>query len=55
MVQMIDRRLVHRSVSPEQAQILQLAIENYRKVKKLLKGWEVETERLIDAEEPRQR
>ena len=52
---MIDGRLVHRSVSPEQAQILKLAIENYRKVKKLLKTWEVETERLIDAEEPRQK
>lgn len=48
-------RLVHRTVSSQQAAILRLAIENYRKVKKLLRSWEVETERLIDAEEPRQK
>ena len=48
-------RLVHRTVSTQQAAILRLAIENYRKVKKLLRSWEVETERLIDAEEPRQK
>lgn len=47
-------KLVHRTVSPEQAVILQLAIDNHRKVKKLLRDWEVETERLIDAEVPRQ-
>jgi hypothetical protein len=46
-------RLVHRTVSPEQATILQLAIANYRKAKKLLQAWENETERLIDAEAPR--
>jgi hypothetical protein len=48
-------KLVHRTVSPQQAAILRLAIANYRKVKKLLRSWEVETERLIDAEEPRQK
>jgi hypothetical protein len=42
-------KLVHRVVSAEQAQVLQGAIANYRKLKKLLRGWEAETERLIDA------
>ena len=46
-------KLVHRYVSPEQAIILRQAIANYRKVKKLMRAWEVETERLIDAETPR--
>jgi hypothetical protein len=45
--------LVHRYVTPEQAGVLRQAITNYRKVKKLLRAWEVETERLIDAEAPR--
>ncbi|HEY0801833.1 MAG TPA: DUF6788 family protein [Steroidobacteraceae bacterium] len=43
-------KLVHRTVSPEQAIILRLAIANYRKAKKLMQAWEDETERLIDAE-----
>jgi hypothetical protein len=42
-------KLVHRVVSAEQAEVLQGAIANYRKLKKLLRGWEAETERLIDA------
>ena len=46
-------KLVHRYVTPEQAVVLRRAIANYRKVKKLLRAWEVETERLIDAEAPR--
>lgn len=46
-------KLVHRTVSPEQAVLLQLAIDNYRSVQQLLRDWEVETERLIDAEAPR--
>ena len=37
-------------VSAQQAAVLRHAIDNYRKVKKLLRDWEVETERLIDAE-----
>ncbi len=52
---MIGGKLVHRTVSPEQAAILRLAIANYRKVKKLLLTWEAETERLLDAEAPRQK
>ena len=44
-------KLVHRTVSPQQAAILRLAIANYRKVKKLLRSWKADTERLLDAEE----
>jgi hypothetical protein len=47
-------KLVHRVVSPEQAALLRLAIANYRKAKKLMRAWESETERLIDAEVPRE-
>ena len=46
-------KLVHRVVSQQQAALLQLAIDNYRSVQKLLRDWEVETEKLIDAEAPR--
>ena len=48
-------KLVHRQVSPEQAELLRLAIDNYRRVQQLLRDWELETEQLIDAEVPRQR
>jgi hypothetical protein len=44
-------RLVHRQVSATQAAALRQAITNYRKVKQLLRDWEIETERLIDAEQ----
>jgi hypothetical protein len=44
---------VHRLVSPEQANVLRVATRNYRRVKKLLRDWEAETERIIDAELPR--
>ena len=47
---MHNGRLVHRMVSPQQAAILRLAIANYRKVRQLLRAWEVETERLIESE-----
>lgn len=43
-------KLVHRVVSPEQAELLRLAIANYRQARKLLRAWEKETERLMDAE-----
>jgi hypothetical protein len=43
-------KLVHRMVSPEQAAFLRLAIANYRKAKKLMRAWENETERLLNAE-----
>lgn len=47
-------KLVHRSVTLEQAVILRRALANYRKVKQLLRTWEKETEWLIDAEAPRE-
>jgi hypothetical protein len=43
-------KLVHRQVSAEHAAALREAIANYRKVRALLRDWEIETERLIDAE-----
>ena len=46
-------KLLQRYLSPEQAVVLRQAIANYRRVKKLMRAWEVETERLIDAEAPR--
>ena len=46
--------LVHRSVTPQQAEMLELAIANHRKAKKLMRAWEEETERLIDLEAPRE-
>jgi len=48
-------RLLHRVISPEQAEILRVAIANYRKVKKLLRAWETQTERLIDSVSARER
>ena len=48
-------RLMHRQVSAERAAALRQAIANYRKVRKLLRDWEIETERLIDAEQDIQR
>ena len=44
----------HRYVSEQQAQILRRAIDNYRRIKTLLRDWEENTERLIDAEQPPQ-
>lgn len=44
-------KLVHRTVSPQQAAVLRLAIDNYRRVRELLREWEAETERLIEAED----
>lgn len=46
-------KLVHRSVTAEQAALLELAIANHRKAKQLMQTWEEETEKLIDAEAPR--
>ena len=48
-------KLVHRRLSAAQAELLRPAIANYRKVKKLLRAWEAQTERLIDAEAPSNR
>jgi Family of unknown function (DUF6788) len=43
-------KLVHRMVSARQAALLRAAIKNYRKVRRLLRAWETETERIIEAE-----
>jgi len=43
-------KLIHRLVSAEQARLLGQAIGNYRQLRKLLRSWEAESERLIDAE-----
>lgn len=45
-------KLEHRYVSAQQAKVLREAIENYRRVRTLLRAWEQDTERLIDAERP---
>ena len=47
-------KLVHRMVTPEQAEILRRAIANYRNARKLIKDWEEITERLIDAQAHRE-
>ena len=47
-------KLVHRQVSAQHAAVLRRAINNYRMARKLLRNWEVETERLIDAERNRE-
>ena len=47
-------KLIHRYVWAEQARLLEQAIANYRKAQKLLRAWEVQTERLIEAEAPRE-
>jgi hypothetical protein len=43
-------RLVHRMVSPAQAALLRDAITNYRTLRRLLRAWENETVKLIEAE-----
>jgi hypothetical protein len=48
-------KLVHRYVSPEQAELLHQAITNYRSVQKLLRIWQTQTERVLDAWYPRKR
>jgi hypothetical protein len=48
-------KLVHRLVSAEQANLLRRAIANYRRLRKLLRSWENESERLIDTQDDRRR
>jgi hypothetical protein len=43
-------RLVHRMVSPAQAALLREAIGNYRMLRRLLRTWENQTVKLIEAE-----
>jgi len=42
-----DGKLHHRTLTPEQAEIMRLAIANNRKAKKLLRTWEAQTLQLI--------
>ena len=42
--------LVHRMESPVQAALLREAITNYRMLRRLLRTWEAETLKLIEAE-----
>lgn len=46
-----EGRLVHYVVSEDQAQLIQLAIDNYREVQRLLSAWERETAAEILQEE----
>lgn len=43
-------RLVHRVVSPRQAARLKAAIANYRAIRRLLRSWEEESTRILEAE-----
>ncbi len=45
-------KLRHRTLTPEQAELMRLAIANYRKARKLLRAWEAQTERLIELNVP---
>jgi hypothetical protein len=45
-------KLRHRTLAPEQAALMRLAIANYRKAKRLLRAWEVQTLRLIELNAP---
>jgi hypothetical protein len=51
---LVGGKLVHRVLTPEQAKLLQQAIDNQRRAKKLLRAWEEQTERLIGLQAPRQ-
>jgi hypothetical protein len=46
-------KLRHRTLSPEQADIMRLAIANQRKAKKLLRAWQAQTLHLIDLQAPK--
>jgi hypothetical protein len=46
-------KLRHRTLTPAQAEIMRLAIANYRKTKKLLRNWEAQTLALIDLASPK--
>jgi hypothetical protein len=46
-------KLRHRTLSPDQADFMRLAIANYRKTKKLLRAWEAQTLHLIELKAPK--
>jgi hypothetical protein len=45
-------KLRHRTLTAAQAERMELAIANYRKAKKLLKAWELQSLRLIELDTP---
>ena len=49
---LLKGRLVHRVVLPEEVRFLRRAIANYRKVQALLRRWEGETVRVLEARKP---
>jgi hypothetical protein len=46
-------KLRHQALSADQADLMAVAIANYRKVKRLLRAWEVQTLRLIKLNAPK--
>ncbi len=48
-------KLLHRVVSAEQARMIRLAIKNHRAILKLLRRWEAQTVRVIEALRERKR
>ena len=46
-------KLRHRTLTPEQAEIMQFAIANQRKAKKLMRLWEAQTLILIELTTPK--
>jgi len=46
-------KLRHRTLTPEQAEIMRLAIANHRRAKKLLRAWEAQTLYLIELKAPK--
>lgn len=46
-------KLHHRTLTPEQAEIMRRAIANQRKAKKLLRVWEAQTLHLIELNTPK--
>ena len=43
----LDGRLVHKTLSPEQAEMLEQAIANHREIKALLGDWKRESDEII--------
>jgi hypothetical protein len=46
-------KLHHRTLTPDQAEIMRLAIANQRKAKKLMRVWEAQTLNLIELTTPK--
>jgi hypothetical protein len=46
-------RQVHRMITPTQARLVRAAIRNYRRALRLLRSWEDQTARILEAEDDR--